>query len=51
MTTLLNNTNAVSKLQQDDRLCTVYSAKQIRSAAKLQIILTKYCQNSATCFH
>ena len=35
-----------------DRLCTVYSAKQLRNpakfTAKLQIILTKYCQNSAT---
>ena len=34
-----------------DSLCTVYSAKQLRNpakfTAKLQIILTKYCQNSA----
>ena len=34
-----------------DRQCTVYSAKQLRNpaefTAKLQIILTKYCQYSA----
>jgi len=32
--TLFNNTNAVSKPSQGDRLCTVYSAKQLRNPAK-----------------
>jgi len=36
------------KQAKGDKLCTVYSAKQLRNPAKLQIILTKYCQNSAT---
>jgi len=30
LATLFNNTNAVSNPQQGDRLCTVYSAKQLR---------------------
>jgi len=41
MTTLLNNANAVSKPWQDDRLCTVTSAKHRRNPAKLQIICYK----------
>jgi len=50
LSTLFNNTNAVNKLEQVDRLCTVYSAKQLRNPDILQIILTKYCQNSTTFF-
>ena len=54
LATLFNNTNAVSNSLPGDKLCTVYSAKQLQnpaeSTAKLEIISTKYCQNSATCF-
>jgi len=45
LATQFNNTNAVSKPQQCDRLCTVYSAKQLRNpakfTAKLQMIYYK----------
>jgi len=41
METLFNNTNAVRKPQQGDRLCTTYSAKQLRNPAKLQTIFYK----------
>jgi len=48
LATLFNNTNAVSKLWQGDRLCTVCYAKQSRNPAKLQIIYYKeYGQNTA----
>jgi len=54
LATLFNNINAVSNLQQGDRLCTVYTAKHLRNpaefTAKLETISTKYCQNSATFF-
>jgi len=55
LATLFNN-NAVglNNPWQGDRLCTVYSAKQLWNpaeiTAKLEIISTKYCQNSATIF-
>jgi len=53
---MFNNSNAVglNNPQQGDRLCTVYSGKQLRNpaetTAKLEIISTKYCQKSAIFF-
>jgi len=47
LATLFNNTNAVSKPQQGDRLCTVYCAKHYETCQipknVLQTTLTKYC--------
>jgi len=35
LATLFNNTNSVNNPEQGDRLCTVYSAKQLQNLAKL----------------
>jgi len=58
LATLLNNTNAVSEPEWDDRLCTVYPAKHYKilpnslADYKQQIThnIDKYWQNSATLF-
>jgi len=43
LATLFNNTNAASNPLQGGRLCTVYSAKQLRNLAKFTAKLRIVC--------